>query len=64
MNTSSSALTENWVTVKDINNNVHTHHLKSDNEEILVIKHFGNHFLNAAFSIPNFPEGNWKEIFN
>lgn len=51
-------------TYKDTNHSVHTHHLKKGNDEILVIKNFGVHFHTNEYSFANFPEGNWKEIFN
>ena len=51
-------------TYKDINNKVHTHHLKSANEEYLIIKNFGEKFHYKNFSINNFPDGKWQEIFN
>lgn len=51
-------------TYKDYHNQVHTHHLKYENEEILVVKHFGQFFKSKEFNIANFPDGNWEEIFN
>lgn len=51
-------------TYKDYHNRIHTHRLKQDNDEILVIKNFGQYFFKNGFSFSNFPEGTWKEIFN
>lgn len=51
-------------TYKDYHNQIHTHHLKYENEEVLVIKHFGQFFKSREFNIANFPDGNWQEIFN
>ncbi len=50
---------------KDSNHNVHSHLLKLDNEELLVIKNFGQGFHNTSYGYYGFPEGgNWKEVFN
>lgn len=50
-------------TYKDTKQHVHIHHLKYNNEEVLVIKNFGNSF-NDSYGYEAFPNGNWKEIFN
>ena len=51
-------------TYKDSINKVHTHHLKYGNDEVLVLKHFGENFHADSYSITGFPEGDWQEIFN
>ena len=52
-------------TFNDYNHNVHIHHLKYGNEEILVIKNFGEGFHDKSYSYYGFPqEGVWKEIFS
>lgn len=51
-------------TYKDTYHQVHSHHLKMGDEEILVIKNFGGNFHNNSYGFANFPNGNWKEIFN
>lgn len=51
-------------TYKDTINKVHTHHLKFENEEILVLKHFGEDFHADSYYISGFPAGNWQEILN
>ncbi len=51
-------------TYKDTVHKVHTHHLKYGDEEILVLKHFGEEFHSDSYYITGFPEGNWQEIFN
>ena len=53
-------------TYKDNNHNVHIHHLKSNNEEILVIKNFGWGFHNKEYSYSGFPNDGkvWEEIFS
>lgn len=51
-------------TYKDTNHSVHTHHLKYKDNEVLVIKNFGNNFHTNNYGFLNFPQGNWKEIFN
>lgn len=51
-------------TYKDINHSIHTHHLKNENDEVLVIKNFGKNFHTNEYSFANFPDGNWEEIFN
>ena len=50
-------------TYKDHANKIHIHHLKHGDNEVLVIKNFGNSFFND-FGYPNFPQGTWKEEFN
>lgn len=51
-------------THKDTIHSVHAHHLKHNNEEVLVIKNFGGSFHSNTYGFANFPQGNWKEIFN
>ena len=51
-------------TYKDYHNRIHTHRLKHGDDEVLVIKNFGQYFYHNGFSFSNFPDGNWKEIFN
>ncbi len=53
-------------TYKDNNHNVHIHHLKYKDEEILVIKNFGWGFHNNEYGYDGFPnEGSkWQEIFS
>lgn len=52
-------------TYKDNNHNVHIHHLKLDNDEVLVIKNFGQGFHDKSYSYHGFPQhGNWEEILN
>ena len=50
-------------TYKDHANKIHIHHLKHEDNEVLVIKNFGNSFF-GDFGYPNFPQGTWKEEFN
>ncbi len=63
---SSKALTSGEITntYKDIYNNVHVHQLKNGDEEVLVLKHFGESFHDKSYSFANFPDGKWQEIFN
>ena len=49
---------------KDYLPKVHIHHLKHGDEEVLVVKNFGDHFHTAAYQYPCFPAGNWTEILN
>lgn len=52
-------------TYKDNNHNVHIHHLKLGNDELLVIKNFGQGFHNKNYSYYGFPHGsNWEELLN
>ncbi len=51
-------------TFKDPHHQVHTHQIKLGNEEVLVIKNFGGGFHTNSYGFANFPDGNWKEIFN
>ena len=51
-------------TFKDWHHQVHIHHLKLENEEVIVIKNFGQNFHNKSYGFANFPTGNWTEIFN
>jgi len=52
-------------TYKDNNHNVHVHHLKLGNEELLIIKNFGQGFHDKNYSYYGFPQdGNWRELFN
>ena len=52
-------------TYKDNNHNVHIHHLKSGDEELLVIKNFGQGFHDKNYEYYGFPQNsNWEEIFN
>ena len=51
-------------TYKDHNHNVHIHTLKYDDEELLILKHFGNGFMDKNYSYFNFPKGKWEEILN
>lgn len=50
-------------TYKDHANKIHIHHLKYNDNEVLVIKNFGTSFF-GNFGYPNFPDGTWKEEFN
>ena len=52
-------------TYKDHNHNVHVHQLKLDNEEVLVIKNFGQGFHDKNYEYYGFPQNSrWEEIFN
>ena len=52
-------------TFKDNNPNVHIHHLKKGDNEILVIKNYGQGFFNKNYSYFGFPsEGTWAEILS
>lgn len=50
-------------TYKDFQNKIHIHHLKYNNEEILVIKNFGANFIDS-YSYSAFPAGEWEETLN
>lgn len=53
-------------TYKDNNHNVHIHHLKYKDEEVLVIKNFGWGFHNNEYCYDGFPndDSKWQEIFS
>ena len=52
-------------TYKDNNYNVHIHRLKYSNEEILVIKNFGEGFHNNSYEYFGFPQNStWEQIFS
>ncbi len=52
-------------TYKDINHNIHIHHIKYNNEEILVIKNFGQGFHENTYEYYGFPQyGTWEQIFS
>lgn len=52
-------------TYKDTNHNVHIHHLKLGNDEVLVIKNFGQGFHNKTYVYNDFPQNSdWQEVFN
>ena len=52
-------------TFKDFNHNVHIHHLRKGNNDILVIKNFGQGFHNGSYEYSGFPqEGVWTEILS
>ncbi|MBR6126606.1 alpha amylase C-terminal domain-containing protein, partial [bacterium] len=52
-------------TYKDPNHIVHSHHLKSGDNEFLVIKNYGFGFHNKSYGYYGFPhEGVWEEIFS
>ena len=52
-------------TYKDNYHLVHTHHLKLGDEELLVIKNYGQGFHSHSYSYEGFPkDSNWVEIFN
>ena len=52
-------------TYKDNQHLVHSHHLKLGDEELLVIKNYGQGFHSGNYEYYGFPQGsNWKEIFN
>lgn len=48
----------------DSHHKVHAHHLKLDNEELLVIKNYGGNFHKSEYGFANFPAGDWQEVFN
>lgn len=50
---------------KDNNHKVHSHLLKLNNDEVLVIKNFGQGFHNTSYEYYGFPQNSqWEEIFN
>lgn len=50
---------------KDFYNNIHTHHLKYNDQELIIIKNFGEGFHNKTYCFDGFPiNSTWKEIFN
>lgn len=52
-------------TFNDFVHNVHIHHLKQGDSEILVIKNFGQGFHDKTYGYSGFPtEGVWQEVFN
>lgn len=51
-------------TIKDYTHKVHTHILSDNNEEYMVIKNFGDRFHSKEYGVANFPDGEWKEVFN
>lgn len=52
-------------TYKDNNHNVHIHQLKLGDEEVLIIKNFGQGFHDHNYEYYGFPNyGQWEEIFN
>ena len=51
-------------TIKDYNHKVHAHILSDGNEEYMVIKNFGDRFHSKEYGVENFPDGEWKEVFN
>lgn len=52
-------------TYKDNNHNVHIHQLKSGDDEILVIKNFGQGFHQKNYSYFGFPQNScWYELLN
>ncbi len=53
-------------TYKDNNHNVHIHHIKSGDDEVLVIKNFGHGFHNNSYSYYGFPgnDTKWTEVFS
>ncbi len=51
-------------TYQDNYNNVHTHHLKKNDEEFLILKNFGQSFHPNSYYYDSFPQGNWKEVLN
>jgi len=51
-------------TWNDFKNNIHIHQLKKDDDEVLVIKNFGNTLHDKNYWYSGFPDGNWKEVFN
>ena len=62
-----SALQKGEITAfyNDYNHNVNVHKLTSPDEELLVIKHFGNGFIDKSYEYFGFPQDStWEEIFN
>jgi len=51
-------------TYRDTHHKVHIHHLRYGDEEVLVIKNFGNSFHDNSYGFGNFPEGVWQETHN
>ena len=53
-------------TYKDNNHNVHIHHLKSGDDEVLVIKNYGAGFHQNSYEYYGFPnnDSKWTEIFS
>ena len=52
-------------TFNDYSGNVHIHHLKKGDNEILVIKNFGQGFYDKNYGYYGFPQyGNWEEILS
>lgn len=51
-------------TYNDNNHNVHIHHLKLGDEELLIIKNFGHGFHDKNYEYYGFPQNSqWEEIF-
>ncbi|MCQ2739656.1 MAG: alpha-amylase family glycosyl hydrolase [bacterium] len=64
---SSKALTSGEIisTYKHNEEHTHIHHLKCNNEEILVIKNYGNNnFHSNTYGYYGFPDGVWEEVLN
>lgn len=62
-----SALQKGEITAfyNDYNHNVNVHKLTSSDEELLVIKHFGDGFIDKSYEYFGFPQDStWEEIFN
>ena len=52
-------------TYNDYNHNVHIHQLKLDNDELVIIKNFGQGFHDGNYQYYGFPQNSkWEEIFN
>lgn len=51
-------------TRKDTYNNIHSHLLKQGDEEIIVLKNFGDKFHTKSYKPPILQSGEWEEIFN
>ena len=53
-------------TYKDNNHNVHIHHIKDGDDEVLVIKNFGHGFHKNSYEYFGFPNdgSTWAEIFS
>ena len=51
-------------THKNDYHSVHVHHIKTDADEFLVIKNYGNNFHKGTYNFSSFPQGEWKEVFN
>ena len=50
---------------KDHNHKIHSHLLKLGDEELLVIKNYGENFHDRSYGYFGFPQGsNWEEVFN